>query len=54
MVEAVGHTVERLVRSRFGPIDLGALAPGTLRPLSREEVAALRRAAALPHAPAAR
>lgn len=54
MVEAVGHTVERLVRSRFGPIELGALAPGTLRPLSREEVAALRRAAALPHAPAAR
>lgn len=54
MVEAVGHTVERLVRSRFGPIALGALAPGTLRPLSREEVAALRRAAALPPAPAAR
>ena len=54
MVEAVGHTVERLVRSRFGPIALGTLAPGALRPLSGEEVAALRRAAALPRAPAAR
>ena len=54
MVEAVGHKVERLVRSRFGPIALGALAPGALRPLSGEEVAALRRAAAVPRAPAAR
>lgn len=54
MVEAVGHKVERLVRSRFGPIALGALAPGALRPLSGEEVTALRRAAAVPRAPAAR
>ena len=54
MAEAVGHTMERLVRTRIGPIALGALAPGTLRPLSGEEVAALRRAVAVPHAPAGR
>ena len=44
MVEAVGHTVERLVRSRFGPIVLGRLARGEMRPLTEGEVARLKRA----------
>lgn len=40
---AVGHQVERLVRVRYGPVRLGNLAPGAVRPLSPEQVAALRR-----------
>ncbi len=48
MVEAVGHTVERLVRSHFGPIALGHLGRGEIRPLTRGEVARLRRTVDLP------
>lgn len=44
MVEAVGHTVEGLVRSHFGPIALGRLARGEMRPLTEAEVARLKRA----------
>ncbi|MCX6020774.1 MAG: pseudouridine synthase [Chloroflexi bacterium] len=40
--EAVGHPVERLIRVRVGPVRLGALAPGAVRPLTTDEVAALR------------
>lgn len=47
MVEAVGHTVERLVRSRFGPVALGQLGRGEMRPLTEAEVARLRRAVSL-------
>ncbi len=47
MVEAVGHTLERLVRSRFGPIVLGHLGRGEIRPLTEAEVARLKRAVAL-------
>lgn len=47
MVEAVGHTVERLVRSRFGPIALGQLGRGEMRPLTEGEVARLKRAVSL-------
>ena len=47
MVEAVGHTVERLVRVRFGPIALGTLESGEIRPLTGEEEARLRRAVGL-------
>jgi 23S rRNA pseudouridine2605 synthase len=36
--EAVGLTVERLVRTRFGPIVLGTLPPGGVRPLTAAEV----------------
>jgi 16S rRNA U516 pseudouridylate synthase RsuA-like enzyme len=36
--------VEVLVRTRFGPLALGDLAPGAFRTLSRAEVAALRTA----------
>jgi 23S rRNA pseudouridine2605 synthase len=44
MFEALGYFVEKLIRVRFGPISLGALAPGTLRPLSQIEVQSLKRA----------
>lgn len=42
--EAAGHPVEVLVRTSFGPLRLGPLAPGEVRRLSREEVSRLRRA----------
>jgi 23S rRNA pseudouridine2605 synthase len=41
LLAAVGLPVIRLVRLRVGPISLGGLAPGELRPLTREEVQAL-------------
>jgi 23S rRNA pseudouridine2605 synthase len=41
MCEAVGHPVKRLERIAFGPLRLGALAPGGHRRLSAAEVAAL-------------
>jgi len=47
MMEAVGHTVERLVRSCMGPIALGTLPRGEIRPLSAKEVLALQRFAGL-------
>jgi len=47
MVEAVGQTVERLVRVRFGPIALGTLESGAIRPLTGEEETRLRRAVGL-------
>lgn len=37
LCEAVGLEVERLVRVRFGPVALGALATGTTRPLTTRE-----------------
>src|SRR5207248_3190698 len=43
MLEAVGYPVRRLVRSRVGPIELGALGRGEARELTGEEIAALRR-----------
>lgn len=47
MFAAVGHPVERLVRIRMGPLELGTLPPGRCRPLLPAEVAALREAVAL-------
>ncbi len=41
MLEAIGLEVSRLVRVRVGPIGLGALAPGEVRPLETSEVQAL-------------
>ncbi len=41
MCEAVGHPVLQLHRAKFGPIELGKLAEGEWRVLSREEVRAL-------------
>jgi 23S rRNA pseudouridine2605 synthase len=44
--DALGHRVRRLRRIAFGPLQLGALAPGACRPLTPREVSALRAAAA--------
>jgi 23S rRNA pseudouridine2605 synthase len=46
MCEAVGHPVVRLVRTRVGPLRDQGLGPGEWRPLDRDEVRALERAAA--------
>ncbi|HXF51503.1 MAG TPA: pseudouridine synthase [Dehalococcoidia bacterium] len=47
MCRAVGHPVRRLLRVREGPVALGDLPPGATRPLTPEELAALRREAGL-------
>jgi 23S rRNA pseudouridine2605 synthase len=41
MCAAIGHPVQRLVRVRIGPIDVGTLSPGQWRALDRDEVRAL-------------
>jgi 23S rRNA pseudouridine2605 synthase len=43
MCEAVGHPVRRLIRVRIGPIELGDLAVGAYRPLTRAEEKSLRK-----------
>lgn len=43
LFRAIGHPVLRLVRRRFGPIELGSLKPGQTRRLTYREVTALRR-----------
>jgi 23S rRNA pseudouridine2605 synthase len=43
MCLAVGLSVEKLRRVRYGPLELGRLPPGELRPLTEREVARLRR-----------
>ncbi|MCH6545060.1 MAG: rRNA pseudouridine synthase, partial [Deltaproteobacteria bacterium] len=45
--EALGYSVEKLVRTRFGPIRLGSLPVGELHPLIPEEVESLQRAVGL-------
>ncbi len=45
MMEAVGHPVARLERVAIGNLTAGDLAPGKFRPLTDDEVAALRRGA---------
>jgi 23S rRNA pseudouridine2605 synthase len=42
MCSAVGHPVQRLIRVRMGPIELGNLPEGGYRPLSAKEVRRLR------------
>jgi 23S rRNA pseudouridine2605 synthase len=42
MLEAIGHPVRRLHRSRYAGLTLDGLAPGSWRELTRDEVAALR------------
>jgi pseudouridine synthase len=37
LCEALGLDVERLVRTRFGPVKLGSLPPGETRPLTAAE-----------------
>ena len=48
MCEAIGHPVQRLVRTRIGPLADRQLKPGRWRPLTVDEVRALERAAAGP------
>src|SRR5581483_11356841 len=43
MLEAVGHPVRRLHRSRYAGLDLHGLAPGEYRALGRAEIDRLRR-----------
>jgi 23S rRNA pseudouridine2605 synthase len=45
LLAEVGHPVSRLVRTRIGPVHLGGQRVGTLRPLTRSEVADLHRLA---------
>jgi len=47
MFEALNYFVEKLIRIKIGPIDLGALAVGELRPLYQSEVMALKVAVGL-------
>ncbi len=42
MLEAVGHKVIALERIAIGPVKLGELAAGQMRPLTRAEIAGLR------------
>lgn len=43
LLDAVGHPVERLVRTAIGPVALGDLPPGGTRVLTRDEVGRLYR-----------
>jgi 23S rRNA pseudouridine2605 synthase len=43
MLDAVGHPVQRLVRTSIGPVRLGGQRPGTLRELTRDELGELFR-----------
>lgn len=43
MFEAIGHSVLALTRTRFGPLRLGGLSAGQVRPLTAPERAALER-----------
>ena len=46
MLDTVGHPVQRLIRTRIGPLTDPRLAPGEWRPLSTEELRSLERAVA--------
>jgi 23S rRNA pseudouridine2605 synthase len=41
--EALGYFVEKLIRIRLGPISLGALPQGEIRPLTSSEVLSLKK-----------
>lgn len=47
LLDEVGHPVRRLVRTAIGEVKLGTQRPGTLRPLTRPELASLYRAVEL-------
>lgn len=51
MFKALGYSVEKLVRTRFGPIGLGSLGPGEMRPLFPKEIAALKKAVGIERVP---
>ncbi|GAC1404656.1 MAG: pseudouridine synthase [Candidatus Velthaea sp.] len=42
MFEALGHPVVDLIRMRFGPLSLGDLSPGDMRPATDREIKELR------------
>lgn len=48
LFSAIGMTVSRVIRLRYGPIQLGKLRRGMSRPLTAAEIAALYEAAQLP------
>jgi 23S rRNA pseudouridine2605 synthase len=45
MLQAIGHPVVSLIRTRVGPLTLGDLKPGQWRRLTQAEVGQLRSAA---------
>ena len=45
LLAEVGHPVQRLVRTSVGPVLLGGQKAGTLRPLTRDEIAGLHKLA---------
>jgi 23S rRNA pseudouridine2605 synthase len=45
LLAEVGHPVSRLVRTRIGPVQLAGQRAGTIRPLTRAEIADLHRLA---------
>lgn len=47
MFQALGYFVDKLMRVRFGPVSLGALGPGAIRPLSTAEITALKKSVGL-------
>ena len=47
MIEALGYAVEKLVRTGYGPLQLGSLRPGEIRSLTPTEIKSLRKAVAL-------
>jgi len=47
LLEKVGHPVLKLKRIAFGPLQLGRLARGSCRPLTRRELAALQEASTI-------
>jgi 23S rRNA pseudouridine2605 synthase len=47
MFEALGYFVEKLIRVRVGPVGLGMLPPGGIRPLSEVEIRTLKKSIAL-------
>ncbi|MET0501038.1 MAG: pseudouridine synthase [Candidatus Binatia bacterium] len=51
--EALGYFVEKLIRVRVGPVSLGFLQPGELRPLTQNEITELKRAVGLLASPLA-
>jgi 23S rRNA pseudouridine2605 synthase len=42
MMDALGHRVRRLIRRRFGPVELGELPPGKWRVVAPEELRGIR------------
>lgn len=45
LLARIGHKVQRLIRIAVGPVRLGEMPPGAVRPLTQEEVRALRQTA---------